>query len=181
MGNSNPEELTPQQRLFAHEYMIDQNATQAAIRAGYSERSAPQYAHELLKTPKVKELVDQLSSERLERLKVSSDDVLRELLFIAKSDLRKLFDENGALKQTYDWPDEIAASVSSLDIEDLFEGYGQDRTQIGYTKKIKLWDKTKALELLGRHLKLFTDKLEVEGDLSIAETMRKARERSKEK
>ena len=181
MGKTNPDELTPQQRLFCHEYLIDLNATQAASRAGYKEKSAGNQGYVLLNTPKIKEEIQRLMDARSAKVDVNAETVLRELLLIATSDLRKVFNEKGSLLPVDQWPDDIAKSISGVEIEDLFDGHGEDRVQVGYTKKVKMWDKPKALELIGRHLKLFTDKIEIEGDLSIAESMRKARERAKEK
>lgn len=106
-------------------------------------------------------------AERSKRTAIDADTILRELLKLATSDLRKLFDEKGALLPADQWPDDVAAAVASVEVDELFEGYGQEREQIGYTKKVKFWDKTKSLELLGKHLKLFTDKIEHSGQLTL--------------
>lgn len=173
--------LNEKQRLFAKEYLVDLNASKAALRAGYAAASAYNQGHELLKNEFVQSVIQEEMDKRAAKVDLSAEKVLTEILKLATSDLRKLFDDKGGLLPPEKWPDDVAASVSSIEIDELFDGFGQDRHQIGFTKKVRLWDKTKSLELLGRHLKLFTDKLEVEGDLSIAESMRKARERAKEK
>ena len=180
MAGKPKDKLTDKQKAFILEYLVDLNATKAAIRAGYSETSARQTAHDTLNNPVVAAEVQRHMDARAERVGVNSETVLRELLKIAMTDIRKLYSESGSLLPPQEWPDDVAKSVSAVEIEDLFDGYGEEREQIGYTKKVKLWDKTKALELLGRHLKLFTDKIEVKADESLAELMRKARERSRE-
>lgn len=180
MAGKPKDKLTDKQKAFILEYLVDLNATKAAIRAGYSETSARQTAHDTLNNPVVAAEVQRHMDARAERVGVNSETVLRELLKIAMTDVRKLYSESGSLLPPQEWPDDVAKSVSAVDIEDLYEGYGEEREQIGHTKKVKLWDKTKALELLGRHLKLFTDKIEVKADESLAELMRKARERSRE-
>lgn len=174
------DKLTEKQKAFILEYLVDLNGTQAALRAGYKGESARRTASENLNNPIVAAEIQKHMDLRSEKVGVNSETVLRELLKIATSDVRRLFDSKGALLPPEKWPDDVASAVSSVEIEDLFEGFGDSRTQIGYTKKVKLWDKPKALELLGRHLKLYTDKVELKVDESLAELMRKARERSRE-
>jgi phage terminase small subunit len=163
------EKLTPQQELFCQEYVKDLNGTQAAIRAGYAAQpaSARVQASRLLTKANLSERIKALFDERKHRIQVDGDTVLRELLKLATSDLRKLFDDAGTLLPPDKWPDDTAIAVSSVEVEELFEGYGPDRHQIGYTKKIKFWDKPKSLELLGKHLKLFTEKIEHSGKVTL--------------
>lgn len=151
--------LNPKQSLFCKEYIVDLNATQAAIRAGYSEKTAGQIGDENLKKPKIAEEIERLKAERVERVEVNADEVLRELVRISQSDIRKVFAEDGSLKPMSEWPDAIAACVASVEVDEIFdyEGSGKNRTKVlvGYTKKVKFWDKNKSLEMLGRHMKLF--------------------------
>ena len=93
--------------------------------------------------------------------------VISELKHIASTDIRELFTENNTVKDPKDWPDHLARAVKSIEVDELFEGYGKERTQIGVTRKIQLWDKPKALELIGRHLAMFTDKTEVSGKMTL--------------
>lgn len=152
--------LSDMQDRFCHEYIKDLNGTQAAIRAGYQEKSAKTSAARLLSYDNVCRKIRQLVEERNHRVKVDADTVLVELLKIAKSDIRKLFDENGVLKNPKDFPDDMAGSVASMVVEETWEGYGEQRQMTGYLRKVKLWDKPRALELLGRHLALFIDRSE---------------------
>lgn len=155
--------LTPKQAAFCAEYLIDLNATQAAIRAGYSEKTAASIGQENLKKPEIQREVSRMMGERAKRVEVSSDTVLAELLKLATVDIGLAFKEDGSLKAIHDMPEEIRRAIAGVDVFEEFEGRGEDREQVGWTKKIRFWDKTKALEMLGRHLRLFTDKLEHSG------------------
>lgn len=161
------EKLSDQQELFCKEYVKDLNATQAAIRAGYSAKSARMQASRLITNDVITARISVLVDERMHRVQVDGDTILRELLHLATSDLRKLFDEKGVLLPPDQWPDDSAIAVSSVEVDELWEGYGAERIQVGVTKKVKFWDKPKSLELLGKHLKLFTDKMEVSGKVTI--------------
>jgi phage terminase small subunit len=110
----------------------------------------------------VRKAVDEALARRAARVEVKADDVLRELLTLAKADLRKAFDEHGHLRPVQDWPDDVAAFISSVDVEELWEGRGEDREQVGVVKKIKLWSKPHALELLAKHLGLLIERRRLE-------------------
>lgn len=150
---------SPKQEAFIREYLIDLNATQAAIRAGYSPKTANEQASRLLANVNIQKRIDILKQERAARVEVNADDVLRELVKLAKSDIRKVWNEDGSLKNMSEWPEEIAGCVASVDVEELFEfegtGKNKKKVHIGYTKKVRFWDKTKCLDMLGRHLKMF--------------------------
>lgn len=90
-----------------------------------------------------------------------------ELKAIAMSDIRLAFNPDGSVKPVEEWPDALAKTVQSVEVNELFEGYGKDRTHIGYTKKLKFWDKVKALELLGKTMALFIDRHQVQGVLKL--------------
>ncbi len=155
--------LTPKQAAFCAEYLIDLNAAAAARRAGFSEKAAHVQAGTLMKKPHVQAEIQRLMAERSKRTEITQDSVIREIAKLAFGDIRKLFDDQGALLPVQDWPDDIAPTVSSVEIDELWQGFGENRTQIGETKKVKFWDKGKALEMLGRHLKLFVDRVEASG------------------
>jgi phage terminase small subunit len=155
--------LTERQRAFCEEYLIDLNGNAAAVRAGYSPRTARQAAAQNMTRPEVTAYLQQLLDERSKRTQITADRVITEVARLGFSDLRKLFKEDGAMLPVNEWPDDMAAAVASVEVEELFEGGGEDRRQIGFTRKLKLWDKGKALEMLGRHLKLFVDRLEHTG------------------
>ena len=149
--------MTPKQERFVVEYLVDLNATQAAIRAGYSKRSAKVTACDMLRKPAIAEAVRKAREKQKTRIEVSADVVLRELLAIGVSDIRKLYDEKGNLRPIHELDDATAASIAGVETDEIFDGAGKDRVWTGYARKVKRFDKTKALELLGRHLGLWND------------------------
>ena len=148
--------LTDKQRMFCKEYMIDMNATQSAIRAGYSETSARAIACDLLTKHNIQEYLNSLSKKRDERTEITADRVLKELAKIAFFNAGDILKEDGNTKQLKDWSRDDLASVQEI----------TDNAITG-DRKIKLSDKKAALDLLGRHLKLFTDKVQLSGEVGI--------------
>ncbi len=146
--------LTPKQQAFVEEYLVDLNATQAAIRAGYSRDTARQIASENLARPDVQEAIAEARAARSTRTGVTSDQVVAELARISFSDLRKLFTPDGKLLPPGEWGDVAAAAVASMEVEKRIEGRGDD-AETFYVTKLRLWDKNSALEKLARHLGLF--------------------------
>lgn len=154
--------MTPRQRLFVREYLRDLNATRAAIRAGYSKASATTEGPRLLDNAGVRQAIDSALADRELRVEAKADEVLRELLAFARTDIRDAFDENGRLLAVHEMPEHVAKAISSVKVFEEFEGAGKDRVQVGEVREVKFWDKSKALELLGRHLKMFAEKHEFE-------------------
>lgn len=150
--------LSPKQKRFVEEYLIDLNATQAAIRAGYSPKRADSIGHENLRKPEIQKAVESKMNERSKRVEITADNVLREIARLGFSDPRKLFDENGNLKPIHELDDDIAAAVAGIDV--VVRGDGENALQV---RKIKFWDKNNALEKLGKHLRLWTERHEHTG------------------
>ena len=151
--------LTVKHRVFVAEYLTDFNATAAYRRAGYTARgnSAEVNASRLLKNAKVAAAIDEAIEERLRALGVTSYRVLEELSRLAFSDIRnyvKWGTANVSLIDSEELADDEAAAVAEV---------SQTPTQHGNSVKFKLHDKKGSLELLGKHLKLFTDKREHSG------------------
>ena len=157
--------MNDKQMAFAREYVVDYNATKAAIRAGYSEKSAYSQAHDLLKKPEIMAKISELEAKAARRTEISKDMVLRELARVAFVDPRKLFDENGRPKDLESLDDDTAAALASVDILEEYDFDDGNRVLIGHTKKYKWADKLRALEMLGKHLGMFTDKVHVEGSV----------------
>lgn len=160
---SPPRKLTSKQERFAQEYAIDLNATQAAIRAKYSEKTAEVIGWQLLQIPLVSERISQLKAEQTKRLGLEADAILREMLAIARADATQAFDDMGGLKPFKEWPEGLRRSLASLEVAELFDGRGDDKMAIGLLKKVRFWDKNKALEMIAKHLKLLTDRHEHSG------------------
>jgi phage terminase small subunit len=155
--------LGPKQNRFVAEFLKDLNATQAAIRAGYSPKAANSKGSQLYANAKVRAEIDAAIERRSERVVVEIDDVLRELLTFSRLDLGKAFAEDGSLLPVKEMPEEVRRAISGIDVEELFDGRGEGRKHVGNIRKVRFWDKAKGLELLGRHLKMWTDKLSLTG------------------
>lgn len=158
--------LTPKQQRFVEEYLIDLNATQAAIRSGYSEKTAKVIAAQNLSKLNVQEAIEEAQSKRAEQTQIDAAYVLRRLVEIDQMDVLDIMDDKYCLKPIGEWPKIWRQYISSIENLEEFEGFGEDRTQIGWLKKIKWPDKTKNLELLGKHVSVgaFKDKIEHSGD-----------------
>lgn len=141
--------LTPKQKLFVQEYLVDLNATAAAIRAGYSKKTANRIASENLSKPDIQAAIQEAMQDREKRTEITQDMVIRELAKLGFFDIRKLFDENGKPFDISKLDDDTAAALVGLDVQDVADS---DGNYIGFLKKYKMADKIKALELLGRHL-----------------------------
>lgn len=149
--------LTPKQRRFVEEYLVDLNATKAAIRAGYSAKTAEFQASRLLRNVKVQEAIAERMKAREKRTEITQDRVLSELAKIAFGDKRALMEwgpRGVKLKDSATLTDEQAAQVSEV---------SESVTNAGGTMKLKTHDKVKALELLGKHLGMFKDQVELTG------------------
>ena len=153
------EKLTPKQEHFCEEYLIDLNATQAAIRAGYSEKTANRIASELLSKLDIQEKITELKAERSKRTEITQDRVVKELAamaFAKATDYAQIADVGGKVAI-------ILTPTAQLTKAQQAGIVGIKQTQAGIEVKL---DKTKALELLGRHLGMFKDKIELEGTVT---------------
>lgn len=159
MDKEEKPKLTDKQKLFCHEYMVDLNATQAAIRAGYSPNTASVIGSENLSKPNIQEYIANLKNKKLEKVDISAERVLQELGKLAFYNVKQLYDDDGRPLSITDLDDNTAAAICGIDI------CTQGNQEIGYAEvtKIKLSDKKGALEQLGRYHKLFTDKIDVGG------------------
>jgi phage terminase small subunit len=142
--------LGPRQESFVQEYLRDLNAKQAAIRAGYSPKTAEVQGSRLLSNAKVQRAIAMAKAERSKRTEVAADRALLEIARVGFSDLRRIFDDRGGLKQPEEWDDDIAAAISSVKAVTRNRPDGQ----VEYVYEIKLCDKVKALEQLSKHLGL---------------------------
>lgn len=144
--------MTTKQKLFCEEYLIDLNATQAAIRAGYSPETAGAIGAENLKKPQIQKTIARSMADRSRRTGVNADRVVLELARIAFANAGDLIDADDATLKDDASRDDLAA-VQSIKVKNMGE--------MGIEREIRMADKLKALELLGRHLGLFTDRLQL--------------------
>lgn len=153
--------MTKKQKRFCEEYLIDLNATQAAIRAGYSPDTAKAIGCENLTKPDIRAHIDRAMAERSKRTGVNADRVVQELAKIAFVNATEVIDPKTATVRE-DAPPEDTAAIQSVKVKT----FGED----GLEREIKMADKLKALEMLGRHLGMFKDKLELSGGLDNEKT-----------
>lgn len=172
--------LTAKQQAFVLEYLVDLNASQAAIRAGYSKRTAGQIGDENLKKPQIAQAIREAMNSRNERVKVNADYVLNRLVEIDQLDVLDILRDDMSFKPLSEWPKGWRQYLVGFDIAEMFEGQGEDRSMVGLMKKIKWPDKVKNLELLGKHVAVsaFREQVEVNVTHTLSERMAKARERT---
>lgn len=149
--------MTKKQKRFVEEYLIDLNATQAAIRAGYSPDTAGSIGAENLKKPEIKSRIDKAMAERSRRTGINQDRVLQELARIGFAKITDVVDTETAEIRT-DASDDDLACIQSIKIKP---------NEFGTEREVKLYDKKAALVDLGKHLGLFKDKVELSGDMDL--------------
>lgn len=170
-------ELKARRELFCREYLKGDiagrgqlNATQAAIRAGYSPDSARTQASQLLAEPDVQDRIAELANERNTELKLDANMIILELLRMLTSDPLNYVDKNGCVLSLADMPVDARRAVKKFYVDTIGSGVVQ-RTHVEF------WNKEKAAELLGKHLTLFKDVLQVEGLDDLAKKIYDARQR----
>ncbi|WOH79014.1 terminase small subunit [Bradyrhizobium sp. BEA-2-5] len=147
--------LTAKQQLFVQEFLLDLNATQAAVRAGYSRGTADKQGPRLLSHPDIRAAIDAAKAARSERTGVDAVWVLHRLVAEAEADLADLYDKRGDLKPIEEWPEIWRQGlVAGVEIDALYEGSGEERRQVGHVKKIRLSDRLRRLELIGKHVRV---------------------------
>lgn len=147
--------LTPKQKRFIAEYLVDLNATQAAGRAGYKD---PNIGRQLITKNNVAEAIRKAMADREERTGVTQDWVVQELYKIAHAD-------RGGIAKVVGGGRVVLTDTDALDDEQRAALVGVEETKFGI--KVTTCDKLKALELLGRHLGMFTDKQEISADTTL--------------
>ena len=153
--------MTKKQKRFIEEYLIDLNATQAAIRAGYSPDTAKSIGSENLTKPDIQARIAKAMAERSRRTGVNADRVVMELAKIAFVNANDVIDVDTATIKPDAAPEDTAA-IQSVKVKT----FGED----GLEREIKMADKLKALELLGKHMGMFKDKVELSGRLETEKT-----------
>ena len=149
--------MTKKQKRFVEEYLIDLNATQAAIRAGYSPHTAKDIGCENLAKPNIAAAISQAMAERSRRTGINQDRVLQELARIGFAKITDVVDPETAEIRT-DASDDDLACIQSIKIKP---------NEFGTEREVKLYDKKAALVDLGKHLGLFKDNVELSGDMDL--------------
>ena len=148
--------MTVKRHRFVAEYLVDLNATQAAIRAGYAKKGAKDQAYQLMQLPEVAQAIEQAMGERNKRLQVDADYVLQRLTEIDQLDLADIFDVDGKLMPIRQWPLIWRQMVKEVDMK---------------TGKVKFHDKLRALELIDKHVNVnaFREQVNHTGDLNFTD------------
>ena len=154
-GRAPENTLTAKQARFVAEYLVDLNATQAAIRAGYSRKTAEQQAYQLLQKTSVATAITAGKARQLDTAELSAARVLEELRRLALVDARSFWDAEGRLKKPSELTADQGAALGGFEV--LIKNAKAGDGQTDEIHKIKLWDKTRALELLAKHFKLLTE------------------------
>ncbi len=149
--------LTAQHALFVSEYLKDRNATKAAIRAGYSEKTAAQIGYQLLQIPSVRAAIDEGLEKLLTDNGFTAARTIKEMARLAFLDPARLFGKDGKLLSIHEMDEDTRAAVIGIEIE------GTRTSKAGETAKVKLADKTAALRMAAQHFGLLKEHVEVTG------------------
>ena len=157
-------ELTPKRRAFIEEYVVDLNARQAAIRAGYAVVSAHAEGIRLLSDVKVRAEIDKLLAIRAARVGISQNTVINEMGILALSSLTHYtIDDDGHVKLSDDAPPDAMRAIQSIKRKKIIREDKAGNVTITYEVDLKLWSKVEPLKLLGKHVGLNWDRLEITG------------------
>lgn len=203
----NSADLSPKEQVFVREYLLHGNATKAAVAAGYSAATASVTGSKLLRKAKVSAELAKLREKLLAKLEISSEKVLQGIAELAFFDIRKFFSPRyaadvcsicaaaeaghevanhkfravtmgGDLIPVDELDEQTARALKGCDVEKLFKHFGKGQAEeSGTITKIRVADRLEALALLGRHLKLFTDKIEVTDAQAIVQKLQQGRAR----
>lgn len=155
--------LTAKQQRFVEEYLVDLNATQAAIRAGYSAATAHAIGHENLSKPEIATAITEAKAKRSTDTGIDAAWLLKRLADEALADVGDLYEADGRIKPVHEWPLIWRQGlVAGLEVETIGEGAGR-------LTKVKLSDRIKRIELIGKHIDVqaFKDKIEHSGGVAI--------------
>lgn len=168
--------LTPKQQMFVHEYLIDLNATRAAIRAGYSEKTASSQAERLLRKVDVSQAVAAGKEKRAKKINIDAEYVLEQLASFQKAHISELLDDSGDLLPPKDWPVHWQRMVNGIDV---ISTQSEDGT-VTITHKVKLMDRARVMDMLGKHVDVgaFAERKIIERRESFADTLAARRSRA---
>lgn len=138
---------------FCREYLVDYNGTRAALRAGYKEKSAYAIAGQNLNKLEIQKRIAELRKTAAHEYNITKEALMQTLMEIAGTRLEYILDpKTNAILPLDQWPEHMKGAVSGIDLEEIREGRGKTRRVVGYNKKVRLWEKTKAIEVLNKML-----------------------------
>lgn len=154
MTRASMQRLTARQQRFVDEYLVDLNATRAAIRAGYSARTADRIGPELLGKTCVSAAISAAKAARAEKVRMDSERVLQRLVDMAEADLADLYDDQGNLLHPNQWPEVWRQGlVVGVETFTVPKGVGPDgKIEYAEVRKVRFADRLRVLELIGKHV-----------------------------
>lgn len=156
--------LSEQRRRFVAEYLVDKNATQAALRAGYSPKTAHAQGSFLLNNVEVSEAIAEGLQAQLDEVGITAARVMKEMATLATIDLRTFYDDKGNLKAMHELTPEQGAALAG--VETLKRNVTSGDGEMDTVYKLKLWDKPRALEMLAKHFGLLIERMEHSGTVT---------------
>lgn len=162
--------LTDKQRTFVEEYLVDLNATQTAIRAGYSKKMAAEIGCENLIKPKIAVAIAEVQAARSKRTEITADMVLEEITrlgFANMGDYIRIDDSGDPYTNLSEIAREQAAALAAIQVDDYTEGRGENARDVRKVP-IKFHDKKGALVEIGKHLGMFTPRIKHTGNVTIS-------------
>ena len=141
----------PKHEKFAQEYCVDFNATQAAIRAGYSKKTAKQQGSRLLTNADISSRVKEIATKDITKVEMNPDRIVRELTFLGTADVSKAFDEEGNLLPIHEIPEDVRRAIAGFELVEERDENGEGTGHM--TKKVKFWDKNTSLSAWRRCLR----------------------------
>jgi phage terminase small subunit len=136
---------------------------EAMRRIGFKGLRPDHAAWKMRLRPEIRAAIAEYDAFMTQEIMARRYQTLRQLEFIANFDHRRLYDKKGQLLEVNEWPDDVAAAVASIEIEELFEGKGGEREHIGRLKKFRAWPKVEALKMLAQIQKLIIERRELTG------------------
>lgn len=159
--------LTEQQKQFCEHFAVLLNGTQAAIESKYSEKTAAQQASRLLSKVKIVDYIAVCIKRNMAKVELTPEKLYRECARIALNNPKNVFSEDGNILPVHEWPDDVAACISSIKVTQL--GDDQDSGAVSLMKEIKFWDKGKQIDIGAKLLGLMIEKKEIKNEITIGD------------
>jgi len=171
--------LSCKHERFCHEYLVDYNATQAYIRAGYSPKNAQKNSWRLMEDDGIHARIRELQKGLYDRLREDEYKTLKKLYNLIYYDARQLFDEDGQLKNFRNLDEDIASVITGVKVRKQFGGKDEDGNAIfDDIVEVKLIDRLHALELMMRNQSILQPDSQTNINIGLGEAIRKARKRA---
>lgn len=161
---------------FIVEYLKDLNASKAYVRAGYAKAGAGQSAEKLLKKPEIKAAIAKAQAKVLEVAQITAQRTIDEMGTLAFSNVADYFDAEGNLLPIHQLPRHVTAAIAQFEV--IMKNAAGGDGKIDRVLKVKSWDKTRALEMLGKHFKLLSDVVQLEASDKLIEALYQGRARA---